>query len=279
MFTRAASLIQPLQENGVNVWRADYGTHLRDAAAVLTLAVESGSNAVDTDALAGRIGGVERGLSTQESVWALMAAHAMVTDPGVSGLEIDGVPATGPLVRMLEDRVAMQPAQIGNTRSQPVQITLTTTGVPEVPEAAGGYGYSIERAFFTPEGDPLALDTVATGQRMVVVLTVTPFEKGGARLMVNDPLPAGLEIDNPRLLSSGDIRELDWLETAWAENAEFRADRFLAAVDWRSDKPFRLAYVVRAISPGSFHYPAATVEDMYRPQYHARTNTGRVSVE
>lgn len=279
MFTRAASMIQPMQGSEKNLWRADYGTHLRDAAAVLTLAVESSSNAVDTDALAGRIGGIQRGLSTQESVWALMAAHAMVSDPGVSGLEINGAPASGPLVRMLEDTVAAQPALIRNTLDRPVQLTLTTTGVPEVPEQAGGYGYGIERQFFTPEGQALSLDQVETGQRIVVVLTVSPFEKGGARLMVNDPLPAGLEIDNPRLLRSGDIREMDWLETAWAENVEFRADRFLAAVDWRSDKPFRLAYVVRAISPGSFHHPAATVEDMYRPQYHARTDTGRVTVE
>ncbi|WP_420569150.1 alpha-2-macroglobulin family protein [Thalassovita sp.] len=279
MFNRAASLIKPMQERGANVWRDDYGTNLRDAAAVLTLAVESGSNAVDAVALAGRIGSVQRSLSTQESVWALMAAHAMVTDPGVSGLEIDGAPATGPLVRMLEDRVMATPAKIRNTRGQPVQITLTMTGVPEVPEAAGGYGYGIERSFYTPEGQPLALDQVQTGQRVVVVLTVSPFEKGGARLMVNDPLPAGFEIDNPRLLRSGDIREMDWLETVWAENTEFRTDRFLAAVDWRSDKPFRLAYVVRAISPGVFHHPAATVEDMYRPQYHARTDTGRVSVQ
>ena len=116
------------------------------------------------------------------------------------------------------------------------------------------------------------------GERLVVVLTVTPFEKGGARLMVNDPLPAGLEIDNPSLLRSGDIRQMDWLDTAYADMAEFRADRFLAAVDWRRDKPFQLAYIVRAISPGAFHHPAATVEDMYRPQYHARTETGRVAV-
>lgn len=278
MFTRAAALIQPEETKGPNLWRADFGTNLRDAAAVLTLAVEAGSSAVDTAALADRIGDAQRSLSTQESAWALMAAHAMVRDPGVSGLEIDGVPATGPLVRMLEDRIDVTPARILNTLGTPVQITLTTTGVPEVPEAAGGYGYSIQRKYFTPEGEELSLDQVATGQRIVVVLTVDPFEKGGARLMVNDPLPAGLEIDNPRLLRSGDIRELSWLDTAHADNVEFRTDRFLAAVDWRSDKPFQLAYVVRAISPGEFHQPAATVEDMYRPQYNARTDTARVVI-
>jgi len=278
MFTRAARLIAPEKSSGPNLWRADYGTSLRDAAGVLTLAVESGSNAVDPDALAARIGQTGRSLSTQESAWALMAAHAMVSDPGVSGLQIDGAPASGPFVQMLEDRVDARPAQIRNTRNGPVQITLTTSGVPEQPAGAGGYGYRIDRAYFTPKGEARSLDQVSAGERLVVVLTVTPFEKGGARLMVNDPLPAGLEIDNPTLLRSGDIRELDWLNPAYAENSEFRTDRFLAAVDWRSDKPFQLAYVVRAISPGVFHQPAATVEDMYRPQYNARTDTGRVTI-
>ena len=79
--------------------------------------------------------------------------------------------------------------------------------------------------------------------------------------MVDDPLPAGLEIDNPNLLQSGDVRALDWLNPAYATFSEARSDRFLAAVDWRSDKPFELAYIVRAISPGSYHHPAASVEE------------------
>ena len=43
-------------------------------------------------------------------------------------------------------------------------------------------------------------------------------------------------------------------------------------------EPFRLAYIVRAISPGTFRQPAASVEDMYRPDYRARTAAGRVTV-
>ena len=59
---------------------------------------------------------------------------------------------------------------------------------------------------------------------------------------------------------------------------EFRQERFLAAVDWTSDKAFRLAYVVRAITPGVFHHPAASVEDMYRPTYRAHGETGLVRI-
>ena len=36
--------------------------------------------------------------------------------------------------------------------------------------------------------------------------------------------------------------------------------------------------MMRAVSPGSFHHPAAVVEDMYRPDFRARTNVGRVVV-
>jgi len=35
---------------------------------------------------------------------------------------------------------------------------------------------------------------------------------------------------------------------------------------------------VRAISPGTFHHPAPSVEDMYRPDFRARGAAGRVTV-
>eukprot|EP00903_Cladosiphon_okamuranus_P017247 g15892.t1 len=81
--------------------------------------------------------------------------------------------------------------------------------------------------------------------------------------MVSDPLPAGFEIDNPNLLRQGDVRALDWLKTVDVTHSEARSDRFLTALDWRSDQAFRLAYIVRAISPGSYHHPAATIDPLY----------------
>jgi uncharacterized protein YfaS (alpha-2-macroglobulin family) len=111
------------------------------------------------------------------------------------------------------------------------------------------------------------------------VLTVTPIGAPHGRLMVSDPLPAGFEIDNPNLLAAGDIRAVQGLDlNAWAEHTEFRQDRFLAAIDNRGDDPLRLAYIVRAVSPGDFHHPAASVEDMYRPAYRAQTASSRVTV-
>ena len=95
----------------------------------------------------------------------------------------------------------------------------------------------------------------------------------------SDPLPAGFEIDNPNLMSAGSTSELSWLDALnEVAHSEFRQDRFITAVDWSSDQPFKLAYVVRAVSPGTFHHPAASVEDMYRPDFRARSETGAVTI-
>ena len=94
-------------------------------------------------------------------------------------------------------------------------------------------------------------------------MTVAPERDLQARLIVSDPLPAGLEIENPNLLRSGETGQLAWLRADdAARHTEFQAERFAAAVDWQGAEPFRLAYMVRAVSPGVFRQPAASVEAM-----------------
>lgn len=277
MFRRAAAALDartgPETEQ---VYRADYGTDYRDTAAVLTLAVEAGSEAIDQEALTSRL--VTQGqLSTQEATWALLAANALIDRPGAAGITIDGTPADGPLVRVLDAGGA--PVAVANGSEATATLTVTTYGVPSDPEPAGGNGYAISRTYYTLDGQPASLDDLRVGTRLVTVLEVTPFGKGEARLMVADPLPAGLEIDNPNLIRAGSIAALDWL--GLEENvahSEFRQDRFLTALDRYDNQPFRIAYIVRAVSPGTFHHPAASVEDMYRPDFRARTDTGRITI-
>ena len=276
MFARAARLMVPRMGEEARVWRSDFGTNLRDAAGLLTLAVEAGSATVDTSVLSDRIARAGRSMSTQEASWALLAAHALVDNPSATGFTVNGAPNTGPLIRRYEGGAAS--LQITNTTVNAMDVTLSTFGVPEVAPEAGGYGYKITREYFTLQGEPVAVPNLRTGERLVTVLTVTPFEDGESRLMINDPLPAGLEIDNPNLIRGGDIRALEWLKPARAEHSEFRSDRFLAAVNANGSAPVRLAYIVRGVSPGRYHHPAASVEDMYRPQYRARSQTGQMIV-
>lgn len=281
MFTVATRKIAELEGEERHVWRADYGTRFRDRAGVLTLAVEAGSDAVDQEALLDSIAPVnpERFLSTQEKVWTLLATNALLEGGTFGSLTMDGVALDGPLVKVVEDDTAFTPIEVENTGDRAATITLTTFGVPEVPGPASGKGYGISRRYFDMEGNPVQLSEVDQGTRLVAVVTVTPFSKSEARLIVDDPLPAGFEIDNPNLMRGGDIRALDWLDLEdGVRHTEFRQDRFIAAIDWRSEEEFRLGYIVRAVSPGTYHHPAASVEDMYRPEYRATSDAGRVIV-
>ena len=278
LFRRAtAQLSEPSGTDRAQRWRADYGTSTRDRAGLLALLTEAGSDAADPERLADDLAVAGPRMSTQEQAWTLLAARALIDAPGTGGLTLDGTPITGPFVRALDGGMPHGRA-IRNISDRETGITLTTTGVPLVPRDPGGYGYRIERSYHDIDGNPVTPDAVQTGTRLVTVITVRPFEEGGGRLIIDDPLPAGLEIDNPNLLRSGDVRALDWLDPAEARHAEFRSERFLAAVDWRGDDPFHLAYVVRAVTPGEYHHPAVTVEDMYRPRYRAHGATGAMRV-
>ncbi len=274
LFARAGALL--LTSPDRNQWRDDFGSGFRDRAAVLTLAAEAGSNAIDLGSLTQSLQTQGRDLSTQEAAQVVLAAHALGRTTSGAQLTVDGEPVSGPVVREITDRSPVT-RMISNTSTAPTTMTLTAFGVPDVAPDAGGYGYALTRRYFTMEGAEVT-GPVASGTRLVAVLEVQSFEEIGARLMIDDPLPGGFEIDNPNLLRSGAVKALDWLEVAQPQNVEFRSDRFLAAVDHEGAGTFQLAYVVRAISPGEYHHPAALVSDMYRPEYRANTATSRLTV-
>ncbi|WP_149141378.1 alpha-2-macroglobulin family protein [Gemmobacter caeruleus] len=274
MFRKAMARLDAAKPDTAQIYRADYGTNLRDTAAVLTLAVEAGSEAVNRDELVSRIS-TTGAMSTQESVWTLLASNALIDGAGVD-VTLNGAAIDGPLVRVLSEGGA--PTVVQNDGAKTL-LTVTTYGTPAEPLTAGGNGYGITRSYYTLEGKAASLEGLKVGDRLVAVLEVTPFGRGEARLMVNDPLPAGLEIDNPNLIGGGAVEALDWLglETD-AAHSEFRQDRFLTALDRYDNAPFRLAYIVRAVSPGAFTHPAASVEDMYRPSFRAQSGTGRITI-
>ncbi len=266
-------------------WRADFGSQLRDGAALLTLAAETGAGSLDLQALAGRLQddwSRAGATSTQDDAWLLLAAHALMQGADQPALLIGGEPSRGGIYRRWDAAaLAAHPFVVENGDTRPLESLVRITGVPRIPAPAGGNGYRIERAYYDLKGRRVQPSAVIQGARMVAVVTVRAETQRQARLIVNDPLPAGFEIDNPHLVAAGDIEQIPWLglETA-AAHTEFRSDRFVAAIErgLKSGRDFQLAYRLRAVSPGIFAHPAATVEDMYRPDQRAWTATGRVEV-
>jgi uncharacterized protein YfaS (alpha-2-macroglobulin family) len=265
--------------------RTDYGSVLRDAAALVTLASEGGASKPTVINAVQRVEAA-RGLSaytsTQEQAWMVLAARALEKDaPGMS-LDVAGDSHKGPLYRTFRPADLGSNLKIANTGDAPVQAVVSVSGAPVTPEPAAERGFKIERLYYTLDGKPANPAKVRQNQRFAVVLKVTEPQPQYGRIILADYLPAGFEIDNPRLVSSGDTGTLSWIEDAVAPTySEFRDDRFTAAFDRKTgDKAvFTVAYVVRAVSPGRYVLPQAYVEDMYRPERFGRTGTSGVEVE
>jgi len=197
-------------------------------------------------------------------------------------LDVNGSPVKSALYRSYKaDAMAAQPVKITNTGDASVQVVVSVSGSPVTPEPAASNGFKIERNYFSLDGKPADVSKAKQNDRFAVVLKITEAKPEFGHIMVSDYLPAGLEIDNPHLVSSGDTGTLDWIEDGEEpENTEFRDDRFTAAIDRAADDTavFTVAYVVRAVSPGKYVLPQAYVEDMYNPTRYGRTGTGTVEV-
>ena len=281
VYAAAADSLAP--KPALEFGRVDYGSALRDAAALVSLAGEGNAPRATLTQAVSRVEAA-RGLSpytsTQENAWLVLASRALANE--TMALDVDGAPVKTALYRSYRaTEVSGKPIKITNTGDAPIQAVVSVAGSPVTPEPAVANGFKIERNYFTLDGKPADVSKVKQNDRFAVVLKITEAKPEFGHIMVSDYLPAGFEIDNPHLVSSGDTGTLAWIEDGEEPaNTEFRDDRFTAAIDRAAnDKSiFTVAYVVRAVSPGKYVLPQAYVEDMYNPSRYGRTGTGSVEV-
>ncbi|HEY4982718.1 MAG TPA: alpha-2-macroglobulin [Pseudolabrys sp.] len=269
----------------LDLGRADFGSALRDAAALVTLASEGRAPQKTIDDAIVRVDAarsLSAATSTQEGAWLVLAARALAKQLNAISLTIAGETRQGALYRSLRADDLGQPLAVSNRGDGNVQAVVSVSGAPLEPEPAAERGFKIERSYHTLDGEPADPAKARQNQRFVVVLKMTEPQPQFGRVIVADYLPAGFEIDNPRLVSSGETGTLGWIaDAAEPVHSEFRDDRFTAAFERKQDSApvFTVAYVVRAVSPGRYVLPQAIVEDMYRPDRFGRTATGTIEIQ
>jgi uncharacterized protein YfaS (alpha-2-macroglobulin family) len=268
----------------LDLGRADFGSALRDAAALVTLASEGRAPQKTIDDAVLRIDAARTlaaSTSTQENAWLVLAARALAKQLNSISLAVNGETRQGALYRNFRPDDLAGPFAVQNHGDGNVQAVISVSGSPLTPEPAAESGFKIERSYHTLAGEPADPGKARQNQRFVVLLKVTEPQPQFGRVIVADYLPAGFEIDNPRLVSSGETSTLDWISNGLEPvHSEFRDDRFTAAFDRSADSTavFTVAYVVRAVSPGRYVLPQAKVEDMYRPDRFGRTATGAIEI-
>ena len=267
------------------VYRSDYGSILRDSAAVTDYVVTASMG----DKMTGEAVDILKSAqartanrSTQDMAWLLLAARSLNESAEKAKISVRGQETAGRLAWSLTgSEIAKDAASVINNGDASENLLVSVVGQPLSPEPAGGKDYSIERTVYDLDGNPVDPSAVPVNTRLAVVVTVRALTKQPGRLMVVDRLPAGLAIDNPRLVRSGDLGGLNFLSTIdQPEHSAFYTDRFEVAVDqtrW-SNQELTFAYLARAATPGTFAHPPASVEDMYRPDRRAITATSEFVV-
>jgi hypothetical protein len=265
-----------------------YQSELRDAAGVLALAVEAGeTDKIEslTDAFLQRMKD-PGAMHTQEKAYVLLASQALLRAAGPMALSVDGETRTDlpPAPSFAVSDADMENGvSFGNEGEGPIYRSLTVSGAPLTAPAPVNQGFELAKRIASRDGRPADLSAVRQNDRLVVVITGRAQDERLHPAIIADLLPAGFEIETILRPEDGGGPDhsgpYQWIgEIDYARIAEARDDRFVAAVDVRGDDRFVLAYVVRAVTPGSFVAPGAVLEDMYRPDVFARTGVGRVAI-
>lgn len=158
-------------------------------------------------------------------------------------------------------------------------FALQSRGIPAdanfTPEKAG---LEITRSFFTRDGSALDPSAVTQGDLIVVKTQVRSLAGKLENVVIENLLPSGLEVENPRLKST---ETLPWVTDANLDpvHQDIRDDRVLLFTDL-SENGWHTAYaLLRAVTPGSFRLPPVHAEAMYDPAIRATGEREMIEVK
>ncbi len=273
----------------------DYGSLLRDVAGSTALAAENGQPDL-IPALLRKSAELDSSLNdttTQEKAWMLRAAYALTRQLTPLNILVNGQPG---VPRAGAIRLSPSPAQLSsgitflNRGDAGVWRTTSVQGTPAAALPAEVSGLTLSKTYWTMGGTPADLAHLHQNDRVIIEITGQMQHNTYRQMGVIDLLPAGLEIEMP--LGSEDGKPYAFLDTlSDTTMADARDDRFVAAFtigssyvsdeDKKKPEPqpiFRIAYVARAVTTGTFVLPAVNVMDMYAPTIHGRTTMGSVTI-
>lgn len=134
----------------------------------------------------------------------------------------------------------------------------------------------VRKSFFDRFGRPAQSNTFNQGDLVVVKITLTNIERSRIdNIAIADLLPAGFEIENPRLTA---LPGMEWIKDQAAyDYMDVRDDRiyFFTSVN---EKPLSFYYMVRAVSPGRFIMGPVMADAMYDGNYRSYHGAGVVTV-
>ncbi|MGD0566451.1 MAG: hypothetical protein ABSA34_03860, partial [Candidatus Goldiibacteriota bacterium] len=221
--------------------------------------------------------------STQETAWSLIGLYN-AEQARAKGRPIDAdVYVNGALS---QDTAGKETLVLSDSDNKWKDIKITSKdaskfyynifieGTPkEKNRTATSKGLKISRKYYDEDGHEANLSAATQGKLFVVSVTLEP--QSGRELdniVVVDMLPAGFEIENPRLKTRGSLKFTP-VSNFDAVYEDIRDDRMLMFTG-KFSSPMTFSYTVRAVTPGKFVIPNAYAEAMYDPGIKAESYEG-----
>jgi uncharacterized protein YfaS (alpha-2-macroglobulin family) len=268
---------------------SNYNSTLRNRSLVVLALLDAAPNDPRLPLLAERLAREtlsESYYTTQESAMALLALgqffqmrkatatyKGTLLNDGKAVGTFDGkttrfpnLPSAGALT------VHMENGYVANAAYFTVRVRGTPTESTFRPSADGIH---LTRTFMDRNGTPLAANDMKQGEIVVIRTEIASTAGPIDNVVIQIPLPGGLEVENPRLSTT---ESLPWIQSiATPQHADIRDDRVLFFVDL-ADTPLAFYTVARAITPGEFRLPPAQAEAMYAPAFRATEALGKFRI-
>lgn len=139
-----------------------------------------------------------------------------------------------------------------------------------------GNGIVVNRRYLTQDQSRVK-KVFQQGELLIAEISVKSLSKDLHNVVVVDMLPAGVEIENPRLKTRSNNSILHQ-QSFRPNNIDIRDDRLILFGSFPKDKEQKFYYSLRAVTEGSFTLPPISAEAMYDPSKSAVAGTGTIQV-
>ncbi|MBO0950162.1 alpha-2-macroglobulin family protein [Fibrella forsythiae] len=272
-----------------------YASPIRNVALVLSNLVDTDPDNLQIPTLARQLSGAVQQadyLNTQEAAFAFLAlgklakqnanstATATLTGAGKALGTFTGTDIT------LRRLPTGQPLTLTAKGSGNLYYFGQSEGVPtsgNVPDE--DRGLIVRRTYLNRDG---AVQTRFKQNDLIVVKLTLSSQSGlpVKNVVLTDLLPAGFEVENPRLSGAtaqngtAEQRTLDWIKNASpVDYFDIRDDRVNYYLSVGGLETKTVYYMVRAVSKGRFIVGPAAADAMYNPELRSYNGAGRVVVE
>jgi len=238
---------------------------------------------------------------TQETAWTIMALTQWMSASGelnadyeyaigLNGERVGGGVANAETLRqtyelrlsvanLLSDEVnrlaVARSAGAGNLYySAHLSLNLPVEQVPALNQ-----GIIVSRSYYRLDDRTTPVTEAAVGELLLVRLTIVA-PRSLHYMVVDDPLPAGLEAVDQSLKTSEQAttpEQYDWEDAVYSgwgwwyfDHVEFRDEKVMLSANYLPSGTYVYSYLVRVATPGTFRVIPPTAQEFYFPEVYGR---------